>query len=193
MKSKFTKAVVALLTVFALGAVGVAQASAHEFTASVAGTLETKQSSHQVFNTSSWGIECATATGTAKVVKGSQKTIKETVQYGECEFLSFPMKVSPAEWEFNAEGKEGKVTLLKSFKMESFVGQCSFTFEPAPGNKEREEALYKNLAGGKLATEYGTGNVNSKNSGEPCGTGTTVATVFGHLESSLPSGTLTWK
>jgi hypothetical protein len=196
MKSKFTKAVVALLAVFALSAVGVAQASAHEFNASVAGTLESKQSSAQVFRYYYGLFECRTGTtGTAKVIKGSQKTIKETVQYGGCAFGGgYLLKVSPAEWEFNAEGT---ITLLKPFTFtlakHPTNSECTITFEPAKNGSEEHFALYKNLAGGKLATEYGTENVNSTGSGGECGEGTTRATVFGHLESSLPSGTLTWK
>ena len=194
MRARSTRALAALIAVFALSAVGVAQASAHEFIASVAGTLESKQSSVQDFSNEWWEFGCEKATGTATVIKGSQKTIKETVQYGNCLLVPLTnMKVSPAEWEFSAEGT---VTLLKIFTFENpktfLQHQCTMRFGPTTGFSNK--VVYQNLAGGKLSTQYDTRDLNSKNSGEPCGQeGVTGAVAKGMLESTLASGTLTWK
>ena len=189
MKSKFTKSVVALLAVFALTAVGVAQASAHEFNASVEGTLEGKASSVQEFLFSSGGTKslCKTAAISGKVVKGSQKTVKETVKYGECNYFGFSMKVTPAEYEFSAEGT---VSVLKKVTFEMPLLGCAVTLEPGTG---LNSVSYKNLSAGKLESKLVLTGLKFTGSGGSCGTGPSTGSAVGNLESTLPSGTIEWK
>lgn len=187
MRFKFTKAVVALVTVVALSAVGVAQASAHEFNATVEGTLEGKALNSMVFRKSTSGTwTCTKAAISGKVVKGSQKTVKETVKYSGCTYFGFLMTVSPAEYEFSAEGT---VSLLNKFTMEIPILGCHMTLEPATGLKS---VSYKNLTGGKLESKLALEGLKYTGTGGECGTGGTI-TATGNLESTLPSGTLEWK
>jgi hypothetical protein len=185
MRSRSTRALAALIAVFALTAVGVAQASAHEFIASVAGTLATKGAT-TFFDAEESGWHCHSDPGTAPVVKGSQKTIKETLHYELCEVPGEPLRqVGTAEWEFNAERT---VTLLKTFHFEGIRSKCTITFEPSTGSSS---ARY--FGGTQLNTEFWAEDFKYTDSGGTCGTGTGVGKTIASMESRLPSGTIEWK
>ena len=188
MRSRSTRTLLALAATLALIAVPAAQASAHEFKASAAGTIEGKQVGSQLFKVAAGNFECTKATLKGSVLNGSQKTILETVKYGGCSFFGSSLTVTPAEYEFNAEGT---VSLLNKVTMEDKTGACHFTVGPASAIKS---VAYKNLTGGLLESHLTLKGVPYTTSGGICGptTGGNLE-AGGELEAGLASGTIEWK
>lgn len=186
MRSRSTRTLLALAATLALIAVPAAQASAHEFKASAAGTIEGKQSGNQVFKDNAGNFTCTKAALTGSVLKGSQKTIRETVKYSGCSFFGSGLTVTPAEYEFNAEGT---VSLLNKVTMEDQVGGCHLTVGPASSIKS---VVYKDLAGGLLESDLTLSGVPYTSTGGFCGTSGSLE-LNGRLEAGLASGTLEWK
>ncbi len=186
MRSRSTRTLLAAAAALTLIAIPAAQASAHEFNASTAGTIEGKQLGSQKFKVNAGNFECTKATAKGTVVKGSQKNIRETVKYTGCTFFGASMTATPAEYEFNAEGT---VSLLNTVTLEVPIAGCQLTVAPASAIKS---VAYKNLAGGLLESKLTLTGVPYTTTGGICGTGGALE-ANGALQAGLASGTLEWK
>jgi hypothetical protein len=124
----------ALAAVFAFSAVAAASAAAHEFKASKApGELKGKQTAgaagEQIFTTPAGKVKCTEDTVTGTIKELTTKKQIATVEYRNCTLFGFAeAKVSPAEYEFEAEpsATEGKVKVLKEItvKVKVIGGEC---------------------------------------------------------------------
>lgn len=163
-------------------------ASAHEFVASKAGTTKDKQLTVQKFKTSAGVFECKKESSEGSVVSGSQKTTTEKIKYTECTAFGFGVKVSEAEFEFNAEGT---VTIKKLVTMEVPLAECNVTL-PTTGNSNLKSVTYKNNSG-KVEVKSLYKSMTYGATGGSCGEPGTNGEYTGNSEVELVGGTLEWK
>ena len=178
----------ALVAALALGALAAGSASAHEFVASKAGTTKDKQLTVQKFKTSAGVFECKKESSEGSVVSGSQKTTTEKIKYTECTAFGFGVKVSEAEFEFNAEGT---VTIKKLVTMEVPLAECNVTL-PTTGNSNLKSVTYKNNSG-KVEVKSLYKSMTYGATGGSCGEPGTNGEYTGNSEVELVGGTLEWK
>jgi hypothetical protein len=130
---------VAMLSVFALGPVAAAGASASEFVFSKTGTLKGEQVTAQVWKNALGVYECTKdkVSGSTTVLKSPTQIV--IVQYEGCNVLGVAATATPAEYELNASGA---AKLLKAFSLNS-LGECKITFPVQNLSKD----TYKNFSG----------------------------------------------
>lgn len=179
-----------LIAAFALGAVGVASASAHEFVASKAGAVKGTQVGGQKFKTSSGTIECAKETVEATAVVGSQKTSKQKIKFSGCTAFGFEAVISTAEFEFSAEEW---VSILNTVTVEIPLAGCEVLFEPTK-NKERKKVSYKNSAPVKtIEAKAAVKGITYFSTGGQCGASGENGEYIGNTKDELVGGTIEWK
>jgi hypothetical protein len=134
------KFAVLAVAVFAVSVVGVASASAAQFTASEIGELSGTQTTNQVFTATSGGPEivCKAAKTTGSVTAKSAEVQEVTVNYTSCSIpLLFGAEVSPikATYDLHSNGKvniTGTITIAvpalgcSTIVSEQEVGSVSF-------------------------------------------------------------------
>jgi hypothetical protein len=177
----------ALLAVVAIGGANAisVSASGHEFGASTSGKTVGHGTSMQRFKTSAGTIECETVTGSGTISAGKAATHKEVLDFGECTGFGKPISVSPADFEFNANGP---AKLEKEVKVTSPTLGCELIIEA----QTVESLSYETASGGKLVSKASIGKVKAKGTGGVCG-GATEASYTGTIEAELEGGTLEWK
>jgi hypothetical protein len=93
------------VAVFALSVVGVASASAAEFTASATGSIEGHALENQVFTTNGGTVTCSTAKTKGAIVKTASAEQEANVNYSGCTAFTFAtVDISEAKYIFNASG-----------------------------------------------------------------------------------------
>ncbi|HKO38803.1 MAG TPA: hypothetical protein VJU14_10585 [Solirubrobacterales bacterium] len=114
--------------VFALSAIGAANASAAQFTASATGTLSGKATATQVFTTNGGQVKCTTAasSGEIKSTASAEQTVE--VKYSGCTAFGFVnTHITPAQYNFTASGQahvENTITITPT------GAGCSITIHP---------------------------------------------------------------
>ncbi|HKO39333.1 MAG TPA: hypothetical protein VJU14_13295 [Solirubrobacterales bacterium] len=104
-----------LIAVFALSAIGAANASAAQFTASGTGTVSGKATATQVFTTNGGQVKCtiAATTGTISSTATAEQTVE--VKGSSCTAFGFAtVHLTPAQLNFTASGQvhlENTVTI----------------------------------------------------------------------------------
>jgi hypothetical protein len=176
----------ALLAIVAIGGANAisVSASGHEFGASTAGKTVSHGTTEQVFKTTAGTIECETVTGSGTISAGKAATHKEVLDFGECTGFSKKINVSPAYFEYNANGP---AKLEKEVRVSSSTLSCELIIEP-----QTVESLSYEGTGGKLISKASIGKVKARGTGGVCG-GATEASYTGTIEAELEGGTLEWK
>jgi hypothetical protein len=156
----------AILAALALGVVGVASASAHEFIAKpVKGKVEGVQKGNQVFTLNAGKITCTKLTATGEVMAEISKQTKENFKYSGCLAFGFEAKVSEVKFEFNAEGT---VKLENTVTIEVPSAGCHVTLAPA-GNEALSTITYANKGATELEVSAAAKNIHYEASGGTCG------------------------
>jgi hypothetical protein len=174
-----------LLAVAAIVGVGAMSVSAqsHEFIASTLG--KTKSSgTGQRFKISSGTIECGKVTGSGEITALKTTTHKETLTFTECTGFGKVLSISPAHFEFNANGpaKLENEVVIKSGSL-----NCEILIEP-----QTVESLGYETTSGDLKSKASITHVKIAGTGEICG-GEAEASYGGTIVAELEGGTLEWK
>jgi hypothetical protein len=175
----------ALLAVVALSAIGVANASAAEFTASKTGTLTGTAEEPQVFTTNGGTLTCTTLSVTGEAEKTASPDQEVTVHYSGCTGpFSSPVHVSPATYRFTAGGQvhiENTITI----KVTTVFGTCHTTVTPQTvGTVD-----YETDASGTIRIKPTVEKIAYHSSGL-CGSSGTNGTYTGLSKVYLEEGTL---
>ncbi len=180
----FGMSLLSALAIAGASAVSVS-ASGHEFVASKLGTTKSKSTNAQVFKTSAGTIECAEVTGTGTITSLKSEKHKEVLTYVNCTGFGGGIKISNADFEYNANGPaklENKVTVTPEGL------SCHVVIEP-----QTVESLSYEDDSGKLKSESTIMNVHSKGTGSSCGGENTEGEFTGTIVAELEGGTLEWK
>jgi hypothetical protein len=155
------------LAVLALGIVGVASASAHEFIAKpVNGKIEGVQKGNHVFTLNAGKITCTKLTATGEVMAEVSAVTKENIKYSGCLAFGFEAKVSEVKFEFDAEGT---VKLENTVTIEVPEAGCHITLAPA-GNEKLSTITYANKGTTELEVSVAAEGIHYEASGGSCGT-----------------------
>lgn len=117
-----------LLAVFALSAIGAANASASTFTASATGTL-TGSGGTQVFKTGAGEVVCKKVTASGTIVSTASVEQHATAIYSECSAFGFPVDNVEATYNFTSNGTVHVLNEPKITVTGSFFGECTITIE----------------------------------------------------------------
>jgi hypothetical protein len=127
MRSLKKLAVIAA-AVFALSAAAAASATAAQFTAEESGPIHGDALTNQVFVTDGGGLICETATTTGNVTALAATSQEVTVHYEDCIWLGFVgIEISPATYEFTAEGMDNDVHILSPITINIPLAGCHVT------------------------------------------------------------------
>ncbi len=178
----------ALLATFAIVALNAASVSAsgHEFYASKTGKTKSKSTNAQIFKTGSGTLECKEVTGTGEMKEGKSTAHKEVFTYSGCYAFGGDVTISPAHFEFNANGP---VTLEKRMIITVGDDECEILVEP----QTVEHANYENKSGGKVEAEAVALKIHSVGAGNGCGGNNTEGSYDGSVLGELEGGTIEWK
>ncbi len=121
----------ALVAVLALCAIGAANASAAEFTASATGTLTGKALATQVFTTNGGKVECTTAASSGTIAKTADTQQEVNVKYSGCTAFGFAtVDISEAEYQFTAAGQVHVQNTIKITPTLFGASICTVTVKP---------------------------------------------------------------
>lgn len=116
-----------LVAVFALCAIGAANASAAEFTASATGSITGEALETQVFTTSGGTVECDTAVTSGTISSTAATSQHVTVEYDSCSAFFFPVHISPATYNFTANGETHIEKAISITVTGGIFGECTIT------------------------------------------------------------------
>ncbi len=178
----------ALVAVCAIGVTSVASAGASNFLASATGALTGKALQNQKFVTKAGEVVCTTiaVSGTVKTTKATTQVA--TVNYTGCKAFGLAATITPAEYEFNANGS---VKILNNIIITATACEVKVL---AANNTSLNTVKYVNNGGGQLGINPAVKGITS----EGVGAGCTYAleskgTYEGNSDSGLKAGgTLSW-
>ncbi|HSZ15400.1 MAG TPA: hypothetical protein VK790_15300 [Solirubrobacteraceae bacterium] len=177
-----------LLSAFAIAGVGAVSVSAsgHEFVVSKTGKTKSKGTSvGQVFKTGAGTIECTSVTGTGEMTELKSVTHKEVLTYSNCSGFGMGIKVTPAHFEFNANGS---ARLEKTVFVTPEGAGCEVLIEP-----QTLEAMTYSNSSGKVTAEAAVMNIRSRGTGGSCGGENTEGSYSGKIQGEVEGGTAEWK
>jgi hypothetical protein len=183
----------ALVAVFAMSAIAASAASAHEFIGSpVGGAIVGKATTNQVFKVNAGETVCteAAASGTVAAEKAEKQVVK--VVYSGCKAFGQPVKITEAEYEFNANGSTAVINKTITITVEGLGFGCTVKVAPTSNNK-LETITYKNSGTTKLITEANVKTITYTTSGGFCSTGGSNGTYTGNVETGVTGGSVQWK
>ena len=168
--------------VFTLCAVGAANASAAQFTASATGTLAGKATANHVFTTNWVTIKCAAAETSGAIDKTSTTELHVTVLYKECRLGQFPelLHVTPATYVFTANGE---AHLKSSFTFNFTLGLCQLTVQA-----QSMKTFGFASSGSKLKVTPSAGPLLITATGGGCGASTSLGSYTGSSEIERVGG-----
>jgi hypothetical protein len=177
-----------IVALFALSI--VASAGAHTFTASKTGTLK-GTGGKQTFTTSAGKVVCESLTATGTVEKLTSNTQKSSVTYAGCEAFGSAVKISVAEYEFNANEFVGVIG--KAIVITNATGKCSVLVSAGGANTTLKTVTYG--GNNKLSIKTNVSGINYTPSGGVCGTAKleTNGKYEGEAAVEVVGGTLSWK
>jgi hypothetical protein len=176
----------ALVVVFAMSAAAAASAGAHEFSATVMGTVKGTAKATQVFTTAAGKVECSTLSVTSGQTVLASKTETATIQYSGCKAFGLSATISPATYEFNAEGS---VKLAKQISIKATA--CQVTV-PTAGNENLKSVGYKQ-SGTEVVIEPNVTGITSEGTGTACTYAKeSKGTYTGNSSVSVAGGTVSW-
>ena len=174
-----------LVAVFALCAIGAANASAAEFTASATGTLTGKALANQVFTTNGGTVTCSTAAtkGTIEKTADTQQTVG--VKYSGCTAFGFAtVDISEAKYQFTASGP---VHILNTISITpTFFGSslCTVTVKPQTVNT----VDFANSGSNNVKVTPTVSGIVYESTGGSCGSSGANGTYTGANEVSREGG-----
>jgi hypothetical protein len=178
------------VAVFALSVIGVANASAAQFTASATGELAGEALETQVFTTNGGTVECTTAATTGSIVATASTEQEVTVNYSGCKAFGIAnVDISPATYLFTANGevhiKEAvTITVTKTL----LSGECTVT---VPAQTVGTVDFATN--GNNIKVTPTVTGIKYTSSGAPCGTSGENGTYTGPNEvHRVGGGTLSF-
>jgi hypothetical protein len=180
----FGMSLLSALVIAGASAVSVS-ASGHEFVASKLGKTKSKSTEVPVFATSAGAVECNEVNGTGEVTALKSEKHKEVLTFTGCIGFGGTVKISTAEFEYNANGPmklENKVTITPTGL------SCHVVIEP-----QTVESLYYEDDSGKLTSEANVFKIHSKGTGGDCGGENTNGSLTTTIVAELEGGTLEWK
>ncbi|HEV3034810.1 MAG TPA: hypothetical protein VGX72_08460 [Solirubrobacteraceae bacterium] len=177
-----------LLAAFLLVGVGAisVSASVDEFATSTTGKTKGKGTNVQKLKMGSSTIECTTVTGTGEVKTTKMTTHKEVLTYSGCSGFGVSIKVSPADFEFNANGS-AKLENQVVVSSESLT--CEVLIEP---QTFASGLGYTNSSGKVTATASVTGIHYLPTGGVCGGKEGTSGSYTGSIQGELEGGTVEW-
>ncbi len=180
----FGVVLLAAFTLVGVGAVSVS-ASGDEFVTNTTGKTKSKGTNVQKFKMGSSTIECTTVTGSGEVKETKMVTHKEVLTYSNCSGFGVGLNITPAHFEFNANGSE-KLENRIIVSSESLT--CEVIIEPQTLNG----ISYANGSGKVTATGSVTG-IHYKPTGGECGSKEgTNGSYSGSVQAELEGGTVEW-
>ena len=192
MLKRFRVVGLCLVAMFAVGAVAEASASAHEFIASpVGGTIAGSATTNQVFTITAGETVCTGVKVTKGVVEAEKsETQKATIEYTGCLALGQKTKISPAEYEFNANGF---VKVLKPIDIViEELGFNRLVEVPATKNEKLETITYNNASASTISIEAKVTKITYTTTGGFCGAGGENGTYNGNSLVSVVGGSVQW-
>ncbi len=180
----------ALVAVLALCAIGAANASAAEFTASATGTLSGKAVANQVFTTNGGTVTCTTAatSGTIAKTADTQQTVK--VKYSGCTAFGFAtVDISEAEYQFTA-GTGKNVHVKNTISITPTLFGASLCTVTVKGGQTVGTVDYSNASASTVKVDPTVSGIHYVSSGGSCGTAGTFenGTYTGANEVSRVGG-----
>ena len=183
-----------IVAVFALSAVGGANASAAEFTASATGELTGKALSTQAWTFTGYELnpnnqfKCTTTSVQGKIEKTASTSQHMALYYSQCSFFGFvSMGLGPFTFVFHANGT---VDIPNAIKMPLPIGACEIVIQPQSGVGS---VTWDNNAGKLIQTINLSGITYTTSGGLLCGPSGTNGTYTGTNEiSRLGGGSLTF-
>ncbi|HEU4737639.1 MAG TPA: hypothetical protein VFS54_01015 [Solirubrobacterales bacterium] len=175
-----------LVAVFALSAIGAANASAAEFTASTEGALTAESNANQVFkiNGGADSVVCTTIAVTGKAVK-SGSAQEATVHYSNCTGpLGSPVDPFSATYLFTAGGTVHIVEEV-TLKVKTILGTCHISVP----KQTVSSVAYTNEAGGKVKIAPKVTKITYTTTGFPCPAGGNDGTYEGNSVIGVTGGT----
>jgi hypothetical protein len=179
-----------LVAVFALCAIGAANASAATFTASATGSIVGKATATQEFTINAGTVRCSTAESSGTIVSTASPEQTVTVTYKKCTAFSgfVPVHDIHASYNFTADGSvhiEKTITITVTAPF----GTCHVTVEP----QTVSSVAYANLAGGKMSVTPNVTGIKYSTTGGTCGSGGTNGTYKGANEvERVGGGSISW-
>jgi hypothetical protein len=171
------------IAVFAISVVGVASASASQFTASANGELSGKALTNQVFVTNGGTVTCTGAATTGTVVAPSAAKQEVTVKYSGCTAFGFAsVEISPATYEFTATG--GGVAILNTITIKIPLAGCSVSVGP----QSVGSTSFSNPTTSTIKEVSSVSKIKYTSTGGLCGTSGENGTYTGNSELSRVGG-----
>ena len=182
------KKLAVLVAVFALSAIGAANASAATFTASATGTLSGKATNTQVFTTNAGQVKCTSAATSGSITSTEAATQHVTVNYTGCTAFGFiGVDISAATYLFNAGGT---VDIVNPITINVTGAGCHQT---VPAQKALGTVTYT-TNGSKLVVAANVTKITYTATGGLCGSGeATNGTYSGSNEvERVGGGSIGW-
>jgi hypothetical protein len=174
---------VPMVTLLVLMGPLAASAAAEEFTVSKLGKGKLDAIAAQRFKTTAGVIECKKASALLEFTALKFIVLKvPSLQYTECTAFGVPATVTPASYEFDANGT---MTFAKAITIEPETLGCTIKFAKKTG---AEKVSYHKHTG-KLQFEVGVSALTYTASGGACGVGATNGEYDGTLEGEEEGGT----
>jgi hypothetical protein len=177
------------IAVFAFSAIGVASASAAQFTASATGEITGKALETQVFTTNGGEVRCNNIDVTGKIEKTASPEQHTTITYTNCTAFGIAtVHISPATYLFTANGEVHIKNTIKITVTGGIFGECTITVAP----QTVKSVSYTNNAGKIKVTPNVTGIVYTSTGGV-CGSSGANGTYKGAAETErVGGGTISW-
>jgi len=187
---------VALMAVFAIGAITATGASAHKFASTESpGLVIAKAEGLQSFTTPTGTVACNALAGDGAVTGLETLSQNLMVTYTECSVLIggswIPQASILAEYLFNADNEEARLLSAINIVV-NFGTKCTIT---VPAQNSLKSVTYKNT-GKRILVASNVSNIESSDSGATCPvkyTSNKTGKYVGNALSELSgTGTLSW-
>jgi hypothetical protein len=173
------------VAIFALSAIGVASASAAQFTASATGTAAAKQLENQVFTTNGGEVVCTGLTGTGPIKNTTDVEIHMTINYTGCKAFSIAtVHISAATYTFTADGTVHVVNPITITPTIFGVSACTTTV-PA---QTLTGIGYSNPSSSTVKVTPTVNGITYTTTGGVCGASGSNGTYRGAAEASRVGG-----
>jgi hypothetical protein len=180
---------VVAIALFALSAIGVANASASTFTYSAPGELTGHALETQKFVTNGGTIECSEAPSSGLIESTEAIELHVSIEYKQCKAFGFPVDVTAkATFRYTANGKMHFTASLVFTVTGGIFGECTITI----GEQEVGALTYTNNSGKLKVTPNVTG-IAYTSTGGLCGSSGTNGTYTGASEiERVGGGSISW-
>lgn len=178
----------ALVVVCALGAAFATSAMAHSFSATAMSSVKASADATNVFTTAAGKVECTKLSVTSGSTVLNALTLTATVQYTGCTAFGLSATISPAQYEFNADGT---ATILKEITIKATLCEVKV---PTAGNSGLKTIAYKQNGASAVLVEPNVTGITSSGTGTACKYASeNKGTYTGNSHVTAASGNVTWK